>query len=130
MEKIYQTRRRFISTLIAAPLLLAGLWRFLTPKRVTKPALLEVAVTDIPVGGALVFRPERIAVLREGDRFTALSLVCTHLGCTVTVTPEGMICPCHGSRFDRTGQVLTGPAERPLARLSIEQHGTTLVVRS
>lgn len=130
MEKIYHTRRRFIGTLIALPLVLAGLWRFLTPKRVAKPALLEVAVTEIPMGGALVFRRERIAVMREGDRFTALSLVCTHLGCTVTVTPEGMVCPCHGSRFDRTGQVLTGPAQRPLARLYSEQHGTTLVVRS
>ena len=123
------TRRSFITTLIALPLLLAGLWRFLTPKGVKKPTLLQVAQADVPVGAALVFRQERVAIMRDGDSFIALSLVCTHLGCTVSVTPEGMTCPCHGSRFDRLGKVLTGPADRSLGRLVVEQHGTDLVVR-
>lgn len=130
METISYTRRRFIAALITVPLALAGLWRFLTPKRSSRPALLQVAITDIPASGALVFRQERIAVMREGDHFRALSLICTHLGCTVSVTPEGMVCPCHGSRFDRAGQVLTGPAQRPLTRLAVEQDGAMLVVRS
>ena len=123
------TRRSFITTLIALPLVLAGVWRFLTPKGVKKPTLLQVAQADVPVGAALVFRQERVAIMRDGDSFIALSLVCTHLGCTVSVTPEGMTCPCHGSRFDRLGKVLTGPADRSLGRLVVEQHGTDLVVR-
>jgi Rieske Fe-S protein len=129
METIRHTRRSFIATLITLPLLLAGLWRFLTPRGVKKPTLLQVAAADIPVGGALAFRSERVVVMREGDSFIALSLICTHLGCTVSVTPEGMVCPCHGSRFDRSGKVLSGPAEKPLVRLTIEQHGDDLVVR-
>ena len=76
-----------------------------------------------------MFRQERIAVMREGETIIALSLICTHLGCTVSVTPEGMICPCHGSRFDRQGAVLTGPAQRSLARLEVEQVASELVVR-
>jgi Rieske Fe-S protein len=51
----------------------------------------------------------------------ALSLVCTHLGCTVTVSSREMACPCHGSRFDRQGRVLNGPADRPLKRLPVEE---------
>lgn len=129
MEKVHQTRRTFIATLIGLPLLVAGLWRFLTPKGSRKTALLRVPLADIPVGGALVFRQERIAVAREGDGYQAMSLICTHLGCTVTVTPDGMVCPCHGSRFDRQGRVLTGPAQRPLARLAVEQDGIELIVR-
>ncbi len=129
MGTIRQTRRSFIATLVALPLLLAGLWRFLTPKGVKKPTLLQVAMVDIPVGGALVFRQERIAIMREGSSFIALSLVCTHLGCTVSVTSEGMVCPCHGSRFDRLGKVLTGPADKSLPRLAVEQQGTDLVVQ-
>lgn len=129
METVQQTRRTFITTLIALPLALAGLWRFLTPKALKKPALLRVPPQDIPVGGALVFRQERIAIMREGADYRALSLVCTHLGCTVSVTTEGMICPCHGSRFDRQGTVLSGPAERPLQRLHVEVSGDELVVR-
>ncbi|NJD38756.1 MAG: ubiquinol-cytochrome c reductase iron-sulfur subunit [Geobacter sp.] len=129
METVQQTRRTFITTLIALPLALAGIWRFLTPKALKKPALLRVAPHEIPVGGALVFRQERIAIMREGTDYRALSLVCTHLGCTVSVLPEGMICPCHGSRFDRQGAVLSGPAERPLERLQVEVSGDELVVR-
>lgn len=129
METIYQTRRRFIGTLIAVPLVLAGLWRFLTPKAIKKPTLLRLQVADLPSGGALVFRQERIAVMREGETIIALSLICTHLGCTVSVTPEGLVCPCHGSRFDRQGRVLTGPAQRSLARLDVEREGEMLVVR-
>jgi Rieske Fe-S protein len=129
MKTISHTRRSFIATLVALPLLLTGVWRFLTPKGVKKPPLLQVAQADVPVGAALVFRQERVAIMREGSTFIALSLICTHLGCTVSVTAEGMNCPCHGSRFDRLGMVLAGPAERPLARLVVEQHGTDLVVR-
>lgn len=130
MEKTSQTRRRFITTLIALPLAAAGIWRFLSPRRVTKPALLRVAPAALPVGGALVYRQQRIALLREGEQIIALSLVCTHLGCTVSVTPQGMVCPCHGSRFDRNGAVLSGPAEKPLIRLTVEHSGDELIIRS
>lgn len=55
---------------------------------------------------------------REGVIF-ALDLACTHLGCTVNVTPTQLVCPCHGSTFALDGTALTGPANRPLARLEI-----------
>lgn len=129
MEPTRHTRRSFIATLITLPLLLAGLWRFLTPRGVKKQTILQVAQADIPTGAALVFRQERVAVMREGDSFIALSLVCTHLGCTVSVTTEGMVCPCHGSRFDRMGKVLSGPADKPLVRLTVARNGTDLLVQ-
>lgn len=129
METTRHTRRSFIATLITLPLLLAGLWRFLTPRGGKKQAVLQVAQADIPTGAALVFRQERIAVMREGDSFIALSLVCTHLGCTVSVTTEGMVCPCHGSRFDRMGKVMSGPADKPLVRLTVVRNGTDLLVQ-
>lgn len=130
METVRQTRRSFIITLIALPLATVGIWRFLSPKRVSRPALLRVTLAALPVGGALVYRQQRIALLREADQVIAVSLVCTHLGCTVSVTPEGMVCPCHGSRFDRSGNVVSGPAQRPLDRLTVERVGDELVVRS
>lgn len=130
METIRQTRRRFIVTLIGLPLALAGLWRFLTPKSVNQPVLVRVPLSDVPMNGALVFRQQRVAVMREGQSITAISLVCTHLGCTVSVTSDGMVCPCHGSRFDQRGAVLTGPAQRPLQPLPVEVAGEHVVVRS
>ncbi len=129
MEKSDRTRRRFIKGLALAGLTLGVLWRFLVPARKPEPeVLLEVDQTDIPRGGALVYRRSRIVVIRRDTEIYALSLVCTHLGCTVNVTPDKLICPCHGSVFNRDGQVLEGPSNRPLERLRIEERGATLVV--
>ncbi|HWO88372.1 MAG TPA: ubiquinol-cytochrome c reductase iron-sulfur subunit [Gemmatimonadales bacterium] len=51
-----------------------------------------------------------------GDEYVVVSPICTHLQCTVNIEGERLVCPCHGSTFDRAGRVLRGPAERPLAR--------------
>lgn len=52
-------------------------------------------------------------------RLTLLSPVCTHLGCRVTWNQAESTwdCPCHGSRFTSSGEVLSGPAERALDRV-------------
>lgn len=127
MEKFRRTRRRVIQALILAA---AGfpLWRFLTPPATAGKPVLRVKRSEIPPDGALVFRQSRIAVLRAGEEIYALSLTCTHLGCTVTVTPTQLVCPCHGSVFSRTGEALRGPATRPLARLEVRQEPDTIIV--
>jgi len=55
-----------------------------------------------------------------GGAFSALSPICTHLGCTVDIQGARLVCPCHGSTYDREGKVLKGPAERALRRLGAE----------
>jgi cytochrome b6-f complex iron-sulfur subunit len=129
MEKFSRARRRVIQALILA---VGGwpLWRYMTPEtRVDKPVL-QVAREAIPPDGALVFRQARVAVLRVDEEIYALSLTCTHLGCTVSVTPTELVCPCHGSTFSRTGEVLRGPATRSLERLAVRLEGDTVVVLS
>jgi len=130
MAESRTSRRRFLGALIAFAGALAGLDRFLRPRPRRRKELLAVALADLPPDGALVFREARVAVVRDGDGFHAMSLVCTHLGCTVAVTPAGILCPCHGSRFDRRGEVLEGPANRPLPRLPFEVRGERLIVTS
>ncbi|MET9628603.1 FAD-dependent oxidoreductase [Lentzea sp. NPDC006480] len=53
-----------------------------------------------------------------GGRLHAVSLRCTHLGCLVrfNAAERSWDCPCHGSRFDVDGEVLEGPATRPLPK--------------
>ena len=129
MENLPQSRRKFIKTVT---LLLASgglLVRYLTPRSSGKRRVLaSAAATDVPQNGALLFRSERLALMRDTSGYYALSLICTHLGCTVTVTEDELSCPCHGSRFDRQGRVLKGPAGRPLERMKVELHGELLEV--
>ncbi len=100
----------------------ALLRRYLTPRvPQRRRVLLAVAAADIPFQGTLVYRELQLALLRDEGGYYALSLLCTHLGCIVNVTPEHFSCPCHGSHFDRRGNVLKGPADRPLRRLAVEQ---------
>jgi Rieske Fe-S protein len=128
MARIDQSRRTFIGTIIS---LLAGVFflgRFLRPAVRQKKTLLTVAKADIPANGALVFKEARVALIRETGEIYALDLVCTHLGCTVSVTSQELVCPCHGSIFDRRGNVLTGAADRPLARYVVEDRGENIAI--
>lgn len=128
MAKSGQTRRQFVLALGAFLALFLMLGRFLRPRLPRKKVLLVIAKMEIPQHGALVYRDSRVAVIRDGEAFYALSLTCTHLGCTVAVTATGLACPCHGSTFDRQGQVLSGPAGRPLARYTVEERDDRVVV--
>ena len=72
------------------------------------------AVVGLEAGKAAVYRSD------EGV-LTAVSPVCTHMGCDVEWNPAETTwdCPCHGSRFDVDGRVVEGPAVRPLAPVEI-----------
>lgn len=105
------------------------LLRYLTPRSIKgRQVLASCASADVPHNGALVFPAERLALLRDQDGLYALSLVCTHLGCTVAVSAGALACPCHGSTFDRQGRVVTGPADRPLGRLRVRERAGRIEV--
>lgn len=128
MEKLDRSRRKIIGAVISisAGILLLG--KFLRPVVGRKKTLLAVEKANIPVHGALVYKETRVAVIREAGEIYALSLVCTHLGCSLTVTSRELLCPCHGSVFDRRGNVVKGPADRPLVRYAVEDQGDRIVV--
>ena len=129
MATVPQSRRTFLTTLTlllgSATLLHRYLLPAIPPQR---RVLARAATSDIPDGGALVYQEARLALIRDNNEIYALSLVCTHLGCTLNVSGEQLSCPCHGSRFDRRGNLLQGPANRPLKRLTVEKRGDMVEV--
>ncbi|WP_265803900.1 QcrA and Rieske domain-containing protein [Wenjunlia tyrosinilytica] len=89
----------------------------------------SVAVKAVPVGGgAKVMESSGSAAYvvqpKQGE-FAAFSAICTHSGCPVDPPKEGRFnCPCHGSVFDAaTGEVLNGPATKPLRRIDVREQG-------
>jgi cytochrome b6-f complex iron-sulfur subunit len=75
------------------------------------------SVEDFPVNSVTIDRINKYYLIRAEDGgFLALSMICSHLGCSVLwdKTKNQFICPCHSSAFDRLGNVINSPAPRAL----------------
>ena len=77
------------------------------------------SVRELKPGEGMIVgrRGKKVAAFRDSNgNIHRLSPVCTHLGCLVRWNPAESTwdCPCHGSRFKPTGEVIAGPAEEPL----------------
>ncbi len=96
-----------------------------------------------PIGGAMVFHypgeNDNCLLVRTGEQsFVAYDQRCTHLACAVVPQYEEntILCPCHHGFFDlQTGNVLAGPPQRALTRVTLEirddvLYATGLEVRS
>jgi Rieske Fe-S protein len=87
-----------------------------------------VALEDLQVREPYLFayptaRDPAILLLRPDGELAAYSQKCTHLGCVVYLNDEAdeLVCPCHEGGFSAaTGEVIFGPPERPLPRISVE----------
>ena len=94
------------------------------------------------IGGYLARKPDRFDELAPGEAailkvdgknvagfrdetgtLHAVSAVCTHMGCLVgwNETDRSWDCPCHGSRFALSGEVMHGPAVQPLAPVKAKE---------
>lgn len=96
------------------------------------------AAADYKVGDVKVVREGKFYITRVPEGFFALYWKCPHLGCTVPwkdtepamggppgdgdlgFAQQGRFhCPCHGSIYNRYGQIVDGPAPRPMDRFPI-----------
>lgn len=98
---------------------------FLKPKVLFEPPTTFVAGTPLDYSeGVVRFNKEKKAfVIGAPNGIYAISAVCTHLGCIARYKSDEKViaCPCHGSRFDLEGNVVHGPAPRPLPWLDVTQ---------
>lgn len=68
----------------------------------------------------------------DGQTYTAMSNICTHLGCRVRWIPDQnkFDCPCHNGVYGKDGSVISGPPPRPLDRYQTKvENGVLFILR-
>jgi len=72
-------------------------------------------VKPFTAGGVMGF------LRNDAGSVRAVSAICTHMGCRLKADPSGaeLRCLCHGSRFSRQGEVLSGLAPSPLPEIAV-----------
>jgi cytochrome b6-f complex iron-sulfur subunit len=110
-----------------------GLWDFLTPvleEGAFGTVVRAGRVNEFDVGSVSYFRQSRFYLVRLQEGFLAMYRKCPHLGCVVPWNEEegNFNCPCHTSLFTTEGEVISGPAPRPMDIFPIEMRGDEIFV--
>jgi len=131
MTESGRMRRAFLK-LLPAVLTVPALWLMssLTKRNGALPENAETLETvPIPQGNGVSFS-DKLAVVTGAEGVGVFSSRCPHMGCRVNQVEGGeLVCPCHGSRFDRQGKLVRGPAGRGLQPLSFEVDRAASVLR-
>ncbi len=92
--------------------------RFMFPNVLYEPSPIVKLenISDYAAESITFVEAERMFILRNKNGIRAISAICTHLRCTVNWSDADnrFLCPCHGSVFNIDGEVIAGPAPRPL----------------
>jgi Rieske Fe-S protein len=121
------SRRKFLGKVALGGAISAGALAVLGALREVIPPLTREnkkftigRLYDFPLNTFFLIAAHNVFIYRDYEGVRALSAVCTHLGCVLETTEDGFQCPCHGSRFNDRGRVLSGPAPRSLACFKVD----------
>ncbi len=122
-----QSRRRFLGKAALGCAAGAGLLSASALVRSVIPALSRSnkvfsvgQPSDYPVNSFTLLPEHKVYIIRDHEGVRAVSAVCSHLGCVLKRNENEFQCPCHGSRFDDMGHVLSGPAPSPLPWFKVD----------
>ncbi|MCC7153027.1 MAG: ubiquinol-cytochrome c reductase iron-sulfur subunit [Bryobacterales bacterium] len=143
LERAIYAMGGILGAALAVP---AAAYLFVPPRSKKSSGWIEVAeVERLPLKSAeeVVFRHTRADgwkvttekatawLVKTGDNeVTAFAPQCTHLGCVYSFdnAKSQFVCPCHTSAFSLDGQVLAGPAPRPLDQFVVKvENGKVLL---
>ncbi len=127
--KKWISRRDFLGLASLGAVILSSLTALAGILRLTKPNVYYEESKkfkigrpkNFPMGLVKKLEEKRIYVFSENEGFHAISSICTHLGCIVAITESGFQCPCHGSKYNRDGKLIAGPAPSPLPWLKMSR---------
>jgi Rieske Fe-S protein len=92
-------------------------------KSSTKGKKKIASIENLKEGQGIVLEEKKITAYKDyRGQLDTYSAVCTHLGCTVTWnnSEKSFDCPCHGSRFSPSGNVINGPANTALEHKQVQ----------
>ena len=134
------TRRYFLEVVGGSALGIAATGSAVLTAQFLSPNVLREPSTKFKAGSTENYPPDSVTLNKEQKVFIvraregyfyAVSAVCTHLGCIANWKSEDgtIACPCHGSKFDKEGKVLDGPAPRSLQRftMTLDEQGHLVV---
>jgi nitrite reductase/ring-hydroxylating ferredoxin subunit len=88
----------------------------------TPPSEFDIGpAMDYPLNSRTILAHIPAILIHDKKGLRAISLACTHLGCTIEQRNFGFECTCHSSRYDINGKVLKGPANRNLPKLRVAE---------
>jgi Rieske Fe-S protein len=79
---------------------------------------------DLQKDAGRVLADQHVALYRDSEgELHAITSICPHMRCDVGWNDREKVwdCPCHGSRFRPTGEVIRGPAARPLVTVAVPE---------
>ena len=132
------SRRDFLDRGWKAGIVMIGAAGFWTSWDVLRPlpgsglggVISTIPPVDVPGSTAVYVRTAQTYLTKIDDEIVALWQKCPHLGCRVAwCEPSGEFeCACHGSRFNRAGEVRSGPSPRGMDRFAVTAEGDLVEV--
>ncbi len=119
--------------------LAAGAWLLSSCKSLAnvpvtfKGSQLVIKRADMGSQTAVVLRSEKLPapvyLLKDGENYSAVLMLCTHKQCELNTYGKVLHCPCHGSEFSQTGEVLQGPADQPLTKFLVSYDNENIYIQ-
>lgn len=82
-----------------------------TPSKKSK----TVVPPELPDGVSFF---NNVIAVKSDEKVMFFSSRCSHLGCRINKSDGNkIVCPCHGSEYNLKGEVIKGPAGKPLSKL-------------
>lgn len=75
--------------------------------------------------------PYDLFLIKQGQsKYRAMLMQCTHQDVGLSANNNGLYCPSHGSRFNLNGEVLEGPALKPLKNFPVKVQNNKIVIKT